>query len=295
MVYNQCYYIRKEKRMKKLNKKIDMFCYRHPKFGIPNLMLYIVVISLAVWLLSIMDSSRTLLNYFEFAPDRILKGEVWRLITFIFIPQSLSMWELLFFYFYYWIGSTLEREWGTARFNIFIFSGIVLTIIYGMVIYLITKQSVSIGTYYIYLSMFFSFATLYPDTRVLFMFIIPVKIKWLAYVDAALFVYAMLATPFPFNLLPLIAILNYLVFFGSDLISSLTNGSVRYRKTTVNFNREKQKMKYEQRQKEYNYKCCVCGRTDTDHPELEFRYCSRCAGYHCFCQDHINNHVHFTE
>ena len=281
--------------MRKLNKKIDMFCYKHPRFGIPNLMLYIVVISLAVWLLSIMDESRTLLGYFSFSPELILRGQVWRLITFIFIPQDLSMWALLFFYFYYWIGSTLEREWGTVRFNIFIFSGILLTVIYGFVIYLITKQSVSIGTYYIYLSMFFSFATLFPDTQVLFMFIIPVKIKWLAYVDAAFFLYAMLMYPFPFNLLPLIAILNYLVFFGADLISSISGGSARYRKTTVNFNREKQKIKYEQRQKNYSHKCSVCGRTDTDFPNLEFRYCSRCAGYHCFCEEHINNHVHFTE
>lgn len=281
--------------MRKLNKKIDMFCYKHPRFGIPNLMLYIVVISLAVWLLSIMDESKTLLSYFTFSPELILRGQVWRLITFIFIPQSLSLWALLFFYFYYWIGSTLEREWGTARFNIFIFSGILMTIIYGLVIYLITKQDVSIGTYYIYLSMFFSFATLFPDTQVLFMFIIPIKIKWLAYVDAAFFLYEMLMSPFPFNLLPLIAILNYFVFFGADLISSIGGNRARYRKTTVNFNREKQRIKYEQRQKNYSHKCAVCGRTDTDFPNLEFRYCSRCAGYHCFCEEHINNHVHFTE
>lgn len=172
---------------------------------------------------------------------------------------------------------------------------ILLTIIYGMVIYLITKQSASIGTYYIYLSMFFSFATLYPDTQVLFMFIIPVKIKWLAYIDAAFFIFEMIATPFPFNLLPLIAMFNYFIFFGADLISELRSKRVHYSKTTVNFNREKQKIKYEQRQKNYTYKCSVCGRTDVDFPNLEFRYCSKCAGYHCFCQDHINNHVHFTE
>ena len=281
--------------MKKLNNKIDMFCYRHPRFGIPNLMLYIVVISLAVWLLSIMDSSRTLMSYFAFSPELILKGQVWRLITFMFIPQSLSVWELLFFYFYYWIGSILEREWGTPRFNIFMFSGVLLTMIYGMVIYLITGQSASIGTYYIYLSMFFSFATLFPDTRVLFMFVIPIKIKWLAYVNAAFFIFEMLATQFPFNLLPLIAMLNCFIFFGAELISNISSNRAQYRRTTINFNREKQKMKYEQNQKSYNYKCCVCGRTDTEFPNLEFRYCSRCAGYHCFCQDHINNHVHFTE
>ncbi len=281
--------------MKKLNKKIDMFCYRHPRFGAPNLMLYIVVISLAVWLLSIMDNSKTLMTFFTFSAPKILKGEVWRLVTFIFIPQSLSIWELLFFYFYYWIGNVLEREWGTPRFNIFIISGVLLTAIYGFVIYFATGVDVSVTTYYIYLSMFFSFATLFPETQVLFMFIIPVKIKWLAYVNAAFFIFAVVATPFPLNLLPIVAILNYLVFFGDDLISAIRPNKAQFKKTTVNFNREKQKIKYEQKNSSYTKKCAVCGKTDTEYPELEFRYCSRCAGYHCFCQEHINNHIHFTE
>ncbi len=281
--------------MKKLNKRIDMFCYRHPRFGVPNLMLYIVIISLAVWLLSIMDPSKTLMSFFVFSPERILKGEVWRLVSFIFVPQSLSFWELLFFYFYYWIGNVLEKEWGTPRFNIFLISGVLLTAIYGFIIYFITKQSIAVTTYFIYLSMFFSFATLFPDVQVLFMFIIPIKVKWLAYLDAAFFLLSMLTQSFPFNLLPLVAVLNYLVFFGDDLFSSLRSNKARYNKTTVNFNREKQKIKYEQKNASYTKKCAVCGRTDTDYPDLEFRYCSRCAGYHCFCQDHINNHIHFTE
>ena len=281
--------------MKKLNKRIDMFCYRHPRFGVPNLMLYIVIISLAVWLLSIMDPSKTLMSFFVFSPERILKGEVWRLVSFIFVPQSLSFWELLFFYFYYWIGNVLEKEWGTPRFNIFLISGVLLTAVYGFAIYFITKQSIAVTTYFIYLSMFFSFATLFPDVQVLFMFIIPIKVKWLAYLDAAFFLLSMLTQSFPFNLLPLVAVLNYLVFFGDDLFSSLRSNKVRYNKTTVNFNREKQKIKYEQKNASYTKKCAVCGRTDTDYPDLEFRYCSRCAGYHCFCQDHINNHIHFTE
>lgn len=281
--------------MKKLNKKIDMFCYKHPRFGVPNLMLYIVVVSLAVWLLSTMDTSQSLMSLLEFSPERIFKGEVWRLITFVFIPQSLSIWELLFFYFYYWIGNVLEKEWGTPRFNIFLISGILLTAIYGFIIYFATGVSIPVSTYYIYLSMFFSFATLFPDVQVLFMFIIPIKIKWLAYVDALVFVYAIITTRFPFNLLPVVAILNYIVFFGYDLISSLRSNKARFNKTTVNFNREKQKIKYEQKNASYTRKCAVCGRTDTEFPNLEFRYCSRCAGYHCFCQDHINSHIHFTE
>lgn len=281
--------------MKKLNKRIDMFCYKHPRFGVPNLMLYIVIISLAVWLLSIMDPSKTLMSFFVFSPERILKGEVWRLVSFVFVPQSLSFWELLFFYFYYWIGNVLEKEWGTPRFNIFLISGVLLTAVYGFIIYFITKQSIAVTTYFIYLSMFFSFATLFPDVQVLFMFIIPIKVKWLAYLDAAFFLLSMLTQSFPFNLLPLVAVLNYLVFFGDDLFSSLRSNKARYNKTTVNFNREKQKIKYEQKNASYTKKCAVCGRTDTDYPDLEFRYCSRCAGYHCFCQDHINNHIHFNE
>ena len=77
-------------------------------------------------------------------------------------------------------------------------------------------------------------------------------------------------------------------------------GSLHFRRPeqvrkTVNFKREAQRIHREQQNAPYRYKCAVCGRTDADHPELEFRYCSRCAGYHCFCQDHINNHIHFTE
>ena len=168
--------------MKKLNKSIDMFCYRHPRFGVPNLMLYIVIVSLAVWVFTLMDSTHTLLSFFVFSPEKILKGEVWRLVSFIFVPQSLSFWELLFFYFYYWIGNVLEKEWGTPRFNIFLISGVLLTAVYGFIIYFITKQSIAVTTYFIYLSMFFSFATLFPDVQVLFMFIIPIKVKWLGIV-----------------------------------------------------------------------------------------------------------------
>lgn len=105
----------------------------------------------------------------------------------------------------------------------------------------------------------------------------------------------MIATPFPYDLLPLIAMLNYFIFFGDELISSLRRSAPRRSASTINFNREKQRMQHEEKNKKYNYKCAVCGRTDTDYPNLEFRYCSKCAGYHCFCQDHINNHVHFTE
>ena len=140
--------------------------------------------------------------------------------------------------------------------------------------------------------MFFSFAALFPEMTVMLFFVIPVKMKYLAIIDALFFVYGVITTSFPLNLLPVVAVVNFFVFFGGELIRRIPR---RASKNTVNFRRESGRIRREQRQQLYTHKCAVCGRTDTSNPELEFRYCSRCAGYHCFCQDHINNHIHFTE
>jgi len=86
--------------------------------------------------------------------------------------------------------------------------------------------------------------------------------------------------------------LFFFIFCGGELFASLPR---RPSKNTVNFRQESARIRREQKDKLYTHKCAVCGRTDVDHPELEFRYCSKCQGYHCFCSDHINNHIHFTE
>ena len=181
----------------------------------------------------------------------------------------------------------------------------ILTIVYGFVIYfatgadLLLSYGYPVSAHYIYLSMFFTFATLYPDMQVLLFFIIPIKMKWLAIVDAAFFLYSVVTSPFPIDLLPVVAVLNYLIFCGGWLVDAarrLLGGKTRQqRRSTVNFQNEVRRMQQEQKQKTYTRRCEVCGRTDTDYPDLEFRYCSRCQGYHCFCMDHINNHRHFTE
>ena len=189
----------------------------------------------------------------------------------------------------------MEREWGQAKFNMYFLTGMVFTILYVFLVYFIGGITMSIGAEFIYLSMFFSFATYYPEQRVLFMYIIPIKIKWLAVANALYFVYEIFALRFPLSLLPVVATLNYLLFCGDMLFGSLHFRRPEQVRKTVNFQRETQRIRREQQNAPYRYKCAVCGRTDVDHPELEFRYCSRCAGYHCFCQDHINNHIHFTE
>lgn len=280
--------------MKKLSRSIDMFCYKHPNFGLSNLMLYIVIGTGAMWLLSMMDTTGMLESLLYLSPEMILKhGQVWRLLSFAFVPGDSGIWELFFLYFYYMIGRTLEQTWGTARFNIFVIGGILLTVIYSFAVYLIGGISFSVGAHFIYMSMFFSFATLYPDMQVLLFFIIPIRIKWLALLNALYFVVEIVMLPFPYNLLPVIAMLNYFVFFGGSLIDGLKRS--RRPKNSKDFKRKVSQIKYEEKLKSFTYKCEVCGRTENDDPELEFRYCSRCAGYHCFCGDHINSHIHFTE
>ena len=270
---------------------VERFCYKHPRFGIPNLMRYIAIGSAAYWVLNLINP--VLISYFSFVPSRVLQGEVWRLITFFFIPENMGWLGLIAVYFYYWIGSTLEQHWGTGQFTIYFFSGAILTMLYGLLMYLLFSIDSYLTPTYVYLAMFFAFAVFFPDLQVLLFFILPIKIKYLAYVNAALFVYGVIASAFPMNLLPVVATLNFLIFCGGELLRRIRGNRVS--KNTVNFRRESRRIRYEQAQKLYHHKCAVCGRTDTDYPELEFRYCSRCAGYHCFCQDHINNHVHFTE
>lgn len=270
--------------------KIERFCYDHPYFGIKNLMMYITIANVAFWLLGAIN--RPFLSYLSFDAALILRGQVWRLVTFMLYPPSTGLLAFIAFYFYYWIGSTLEQYWGTGQFTIYFFAGVILTILYGFIIYFTTGLSIRLDSQYIYLSMFFSFAALFPDMQVLFMYIIPIKMKYLAYIDAAFFLLSVITNPFPVNLLPLVAVLNFLIFCGGDLFRRMPS---RQSKNTVNFRRESRRIRREQESKLYTHKCSVCGRTDADYPELEFRYCSRCQGYHCFCIDHINNHIHFTE
>ena len=288
--------------MKSLMNRIDRFCYLHPRFGIPNLMLYVVIGNAIVWVFSLISTASggfDILNALYFSPYHILHGEVWRLVTFIIYPNSTGFLALIAFYFYYFIGHTLEQQWGPGKFTIYFFTGVILTVIYGFLVYFLFHWNLGVTATYIYLSMFFSFATLFPDMQVLLFFIIPIKMKWLGIVDAVFFAISIVsylaAGSYAMALLPVVAVLNYLLFCGDWLFSYLRPASRRQRQNTVNFKNEVRRIRYEQQQKAYTRRCEVCGRTDADYPSLEFRYCSRCSGYHCFCIDHINNHRHFTE
>lgn len=290
--------------MKKLYDGVQRFCAAHPRFGIPNLMRVIVIGNVAVYVLMLLTQANdaNALSFLTFNLNALLHGEVWRLVTFVFVPAYSSPFALLIsLYFYYWIGSTLERQWGTAKFNLYYISGALLTVLGVVLASLITGNPylTAAGTGYVNLSMFFAFAFLFPDTTVLLFFILPVKMKWLAYLDGALFAFDIIKAIGAHNwagvVLPIVALLNFAVFIWPEVHYLKERAKYQNSRKTVQFRQAQQQQAKQAQQQGYRHKCAVCGRTDTDHPDLQFRYCSKCVGYHCFCQDHIFNHVHFTE
>ena len=290
--------------MKKLYDGVQRLCAAHPRFGIPNLMRVIVIGNVAVYVLMLLTQANdaNALSFLTFNLNALLHGEVWRLVTFVFVPAYSSPFALLIsLYFYYWIGSTLERQWGTAKFNLYYISGALLTVLGVVLASLITGNPylTAAGTGYVNLSMFFAFAFLFPDTTVLLFFILPVKMKWLAYLDGALFAFDIIKAIGAHNwagvVLPIVALLNFAVFIWPEVHYLKERAKYQNSRKTVQFRQAQQQQAKQAQQQGYRHKCAVCGRTDTDYPDLQFRYCSKCVGYHCFCQDHIFNHVHFTE
>lgn len=284
--------------MQAIQNWLDRFCHKHPRLAVPNLMMYIVIGNVIVFLLDkfSMNSAYPASLFFSFDALSILHNlQLWRIVTFVFVPMSNNIFLFaISMYFYYFIGTTLEREWGSAKFTIYYLFGVLLNILIG---FLVGGTTI----YYVNMALFFAFATLFPNMQVLFFFIIPMKIKWLAWFDAAYFgvvIISQLISGTPtLALIPIVAILNYLLFFGGDLSNILRKGkqNVSYKvnrnasRKTVDFHAAQQHVK---EKKGYLHKCAVCGRTDVTNPELEFRYCSKCNGYYCYCSDHINSHVH---
>ena len=175
----------------------------------------------------------------------------------------------------------------------------ILTALGAVITSLITGYDWQVaGATYVNFAMFFAFATLYPDAQVLLLFFIPVKIKWMAILDACYFAYIIFfcaASRYWIGVvLPLVALLNFFVFFAPELGRFAKREQTRT-KQAAHFHNAVRQTQREQQSQGYRHKCAVCGRTDVTNPELQFRYCSKCAGYHCFCSDHIFNHVHFTD
>lgn len=288
--------------MKNIRRDFNRFCYRHRDKGIPNLMLFVCLGIAAVYLINQMDPSQTLYCWLSFDRSLILRGQVWRLFSYIFLDTAGTVfWTAIMLIFYYTLGQGIENVWGTLRLNLFYFTGILIMDVYCLIF------GGNASAYYLHLSLFLAYATLFPDAQFMILFVIPVKSWVLALIDLVMILLGVINF-FPYNFFPLIALANYFLAFGKDCRNLLPpswrlNARRAVKKVThptkgksIPFNTAGSYQATHAKVKApYTHKCTVCGRTDVDSPDLEFRYCSRCKGYHCYCSEHISNHAHITE
>ena len=285
--------------MKDLRRKFELYCYKNRDKGIPNLMLYIVLGSAVVYVMSQMSGNYLLYNLLCFDRTAILHGQIWRLVTY---PLTYSAGSLLLtavsLLCYYSLGRAMENIWGTLKFNLFYLTGVLMMDVFCMIFG--GRASVA----YLNLSLFLSYATLYPDANFLLFFIIPIRAWVFALFDLVLVLVDLVSVPFPYNLFSVISLANYFLFFGKDVLNVIplswranARRAVHHKPKqkqakVIQFDAGSYEASHATPQAPYTHRCTVCGRTDVSNPELEFRYCSRCKGYYCYCQDHINNHTH---
>jgi len=281
--------------LRKLNDAIDRFCALHPRMAIPGLMRYIVGANVIVYFLNMLSNGA--LGFLAMDPAAVLRGEIWRVVTYVLLPTNGGIWLLVSCVFYYWLGESLERVWGSAKFTMYYVSGVLLTVVGALLAYLVDGISVPVyGAVYVNTALFLAYALYNPEAMVRIYFFIPIKMKWVAAFELA--IYAVQVLRFVFvgmwgmALMPVIALLNLAVFFAPAVQRKADVVRAHNRPQAVQFRKA---VREQQKQKGYNHKCCVCGKTDTDYPQMQFRYCSKCAGYHCYCEEHIFNHIHYAE
>lgn len=284
--------------MKNPRRQFELYCYKNKDKGISNLMLYIALGTAVVYVMSEMLGNYTLYNLLYFDRNLILKGQIWRLISY---PLTYRIDNLLLMavslFCYYSLGQAMENIWGTLRFNLFYLTGILMMDVYCLIFG--GRADVT----YLNLSLFLSYATLFPNAQFLLFFIIPVKAWIFALFDLVIVLMDLLLYPFPYNLFSVISLANYFLFFGKDVLNVIPmswriNAGRLFRKQpqkkakVIQFNAGSYEATKATVKAPYTHRCTVCGRTDISNPELEFRYCSRCKGYYCYCEEHISNHSH---
>ncbi|MCD8075662.1 MAG: hypothetical protein LUF27_11670 [Lachnospiraceae bacterium] len=259
------------------------------KYAIPNLPAILIALYVAGYIIELINSN--VIWYLYLSPTMILRGQIWRLVTWVIIPPySLDVFVIITLYFYFSIGKTLERTWGVFRFNVYIFSGMLFTIIGAFLLYFIAHVDGAyyFSTYYVCMSMFLAFAVTYPDMQVLLMFIIPIKMKWLGILYGALLLASLVQGNIATRVAIVVSLLNFVIYFA------MTRNLFRYSPHEIHrrneFNRKVKKV--QPNKGNTRHRCAVCGRTEKDGDHLEFRYCSKCEGNYEYCQDHLFTHQH---
>lgn len=285
------------------------------RYAINNLALYIIGGYVIGYIFEFINSG--LMDALTLNPYRIFHGEIWRLFTWVLVPPSdFGLFTIIMLFFYYSLAKNLEYSWGAFRFNLYIFSGIVMTIIGAIIYYFVSeavimkqladslsdvsslasvkdayyKQMFSFfSTYYINLSIFLAFAACYPNMQVMLYFIIPIKIKWLAYLDVVVLAFEIYrfiqAGVWAGVVAIVVSLLNFVVFFFATRNVQRISPKEIHRKR--NYSKQ-----VNSASRTTIHKCAICGRTNEDDDSLEFRFCSKCDGNYEYCQDHLFTHEH---
>ena len=267
------------------------------RFAIPNLTVYLLVGYVIGF--GIVNLMRDMVGYLTLEPALILRGQVWRLISWVLIPPTDNLISLVFLVLlYYSLGTALERTWGSFRYNVYIFSGLLFTVlaVFGLYAFYYFRYGVEvplsvvglIGTNYITMSIFLAFAVIYPDMEVMLYFILPIKMKWMALVYVVLAGYDFINGGIGIRVAIGASLLNFVIFFLSTRNYKRFGPREQARKAKF----KKQSSPHMTYTNGAHHRCAVCGRTELDDPCLEFRFCSKCNGNYEYCQDHLFTHEH---
>lgn len=273
------------------------------KYAIKNLSLTLIMCYAAGYLIEMVLPG--LFYFLTLNPYAIIHGQVWRLVTWILIPPDSSnlFFVLLMLYFYYSLGTSLERTWGTYRYNVYIFSGMLFTIIgsflmmgycylvrpadmvaYGPSVFF-SAVSPLFSTYYVNMSIFLAFAATFPEVQVLLMFIIPIKVKVLGIIYGVMLIANFIQGSAYSRFAMAASLFNFVVFWITS--KNHIHMSPKQVKRRQEFGRE-----VKRNTGVTKHKCAICGRTELDSPDLEFRFCSKCNGNYEYCQEHLFTHQH---
>ncbi len=264
---------------------IDRLERKYKRFAVKGLIKYLVIGYAIVAVLAMLRPAAGLVGKLTLSIPDVLHGEVWRLITFIFVPPTFNPIFLFFaLYMFYIFGNALEEYWGNFRLNLYYLIGILATILAGCI-------TGSGHSEYLILSIFLAFAYLNPNYKILVFFILPVKIKYLALIDAIFILYSLVFDEISYKIAALLSLVSFMVFFGRDMYERWLKPEIK--KFIKKRKRSKFKVIVPQRKFEFVHKCRECGKTSKGYPQLTFGYCPMCGSDFEYCKEHLKNHKHF--
>lgn len=277
------------------------------KYAVRNLSLVLIACYVIGYIIQLFAPG--IVSLLTLNPYAILHGQVWRLVTWVLIPpDSLDLFTIIMLLFYYNVGTSLERVWGTYRYNVYLFSGMLYTILGSFLALLfywllarmsgaqinpavVQSASTMFSTFYINMSIFLAYAATFPDAQVLLMFVIPVKMKWMGIAYSVLMLIQLVSG---------VGVTVYNIFYRIALVASLLNFVIFWitsrGRITMSPRQAKRRQEFRSEVRRNTrvtkHKCAICGRTDEDDPTLEFRFCSKCNGNYEYCQHHLFTHEH---